>query len=193
MDYRQPSFYRFNEDSLYLVHTVIDWAKGKKITKVADLCAGCGIIGIEFCLQHKDLKDLYLLEIQNEFRSAIEQNIQLLPDNIRTHIFYQALGHFEPQVEFDLILSNPPYFDAASMRKSPNFNKQMCRSFEVDSPCIFLQKIESLLTAKGAAFVLIPRGVQTWEKALQATKLKISSFRQLEHVIVYLFSKKDLN
>lgn len=65
IDYSQPDFYRFNEDSTKLVAFIQNHLK-KTPQSIIDLGAGCGVIGIE-------LKKLYheayltLVEGQSEF------------------------------------------------------------------------------------------------------------------------------
>ena len=72
MDYVQPDFYRFNEDSLKLVTRVESTLS--KASHVLDVGAGCGIIGIELALRI-NIGELHLLEVQQDFLPFIETNL----------------------------------------------------------------------------------------------------------------------
>ena len=79
--YKQPSFYRFNEDSIRLVNFVTNELKalhpGKKIV-VYDAFCGCGVIGIEFYLRNKSVvSETVFIEENIKFQSFIKENLSL--------------------------------------------------------------------------------------------------------------------
>lgn len=193
MKYKQPAFYKFNEDSIELVNSAILNLKGKKIKKLLDIGAGCGIVALDFLEKYQAVEEVFFLEVQKEFQESLETNIiERLPKKITTKIFYSKLSHFYPETKFDLILCNPPYFSAQEGRQSPNKNKQICRSFKIDSAEIFLTKMLSLLTDGGKAFLLVPNNVKIWNIALENLK-DFCVVQELDHVSIVLISKINLN
>lgn len=155
-NYSQPSFYSFNEDSLELVKFSKDLIKGDTDSlDLLDLCAGCGVIGIETKLQIKAIGKLTFLELQNEFIPFIEKNL-LKSECNNFEIFQSSLGDqiFEDE-KFDLIFSNPPYFLSQSGKPSSDKNRQICRFFEVDGWNTFFKKVKKWLKPEGLFFFTV--------------------------------------
>jgi tRNA1(Val) A37 N6-methylase TrmN6 len=152
-DYSQPDFYRFNSDSIELVHEII--GRNRDYSSVLDLGAGCGIIGIEISKKKMPSK-LVLLELQEEFFPHIIHNCKtFLPTQVRYDICINSFYHFESKLKFDLIVCNPPYYlpDKGVISKNPLRAK--CRSFIIDSWKILLDKMTYLLDPKGTAFIVL--------------------------------------
>ncbi len=100
----------------YWVNKVItECFEPSKPTKVLDLCAGSGCIGIAV-LQAIPLSHVDFVELDKEHHSTIAKNIIANGiDLTRTHIFGGNL--FENITEkYDFIFSNPPYIDKALNR-----------------------------------------------------------------------------
>ena len=135
IDYSQPDFYRFNEDSTKLVAFIQNQLKNPPHT-ILDLGAGCGVIGIE-------LKKLYpsshltLVEGQSEFLPYLKTNTELF--QTKASIVHSLFSELKLDSKFDLIVSNPPYFFKGEGRVSPDLHKQMSRTWEKDSLEILLQ------------------------------------------------------
>ena len=53
-DYAQPDYYRFSQDSLDLVKFALDNYSFRKQDQVIDICAGCGVVGMELLLKSKE-------------------------------------------------------------------------------------------------------------------------------------------
>ena len=155
--YSQPDFYHFSEDSIKLVKYALEQTVDLKEIQVADFCAGSGVVGIEYSINHKSVSELFLLEIQKEFIPFLESNTKLLPSSTRFQIENKSLSDFcdeNNQEKFDLILSNPPYFLSGEGRTSPSVNKQYCRTFEHDNFKILFGTMEKFITEKGRIFFL---------------------------------------
>lgn len=126
MDYKQPKFYQFNEDSFLLIAEVIKDCK-HPIKSLLDVGAGCGVIGIELAIK-LNLERVVLLEKQKAFLESLEYNLNDYLD-IKTEIIHKSIEETNMQDEFDLIVSNPPYFRAGHGRVSPINEKQISRTF----------------------------------------------------------------
>lgn len=147
MDYHQPDFYKFNEDSIELAKFA-----AQKVTqshgKVLDLGAGSGVVGIEFLLSKKN-HDLTLVEKNSKFQKCIEKNLELF--DIKAEILISdwenVLG------EFDIILSNPPYFFEDSSRPSQSLDRDQCRRWTRDQFKNFFKIIKRNLNPDGECFL----------------------------------------
>ena len=99
--------YRFTSDSVLLAR----FLKAKKGERVADFCAGSGIVGIHFYAENTGIENVTLFEMQQEFASMSEESIRL---NGLEHIFCVENMRLQdiPQSyteAFSLVLCNPPY------------------------------------------------------------------------------------
>ena len=128
--FSQPDFYHFSDDSVFLVkQTIIDLKKGNHIVStVLDVCAGSGIVGLEFLqrYEHNKLK-MTFIEKQREFKKHLESNIEYFgteSSQLKVIIKNLELSDYNGN---ELILCNPPYFIKGRGRLPQNLNKLECR------------------------------------------------------------------
>jgi len=152
LKYSQPDFYRFNSDSVELSKFVSKCITSDNKLSVLDLCSGCGVVGIEFESLHQNLEKLTLLELQKDFKEHIVENSKYL--NCDFEVIIDNFLNFNRPASFDLILSNPPYFELGSGRLSPDLKRNLCRHFDEGLLAKFISKIFELLCDGGQAFVV---------------------------------------
>jgi tRNA1(Val) A37 N6-methylase TrmN6 len=153
-NYYQPDFYRFSDDSIKLVNFVFQRKKNTKILRLLDLCAGCGVVGIEFNLRKIDLQEIHFCEIQDEFIPFLQNNLSALIPNTTSIIHNKSYEQLNISDKFDLILSNPPYFYPGKGLLSPNQAKNRCRFFMDSSLRELVQCIQRNLSPTGEAYFL---------------------------------------
>lgn len=153
--YTQPSFYHFNSDSIALVDLVLLNHKDSKDLKIADFGAGCGIIAIDFALKHENVSEIFFIEVQESFIPSLEENVKLLPANIKVNIINKPFIDINFQGLFDIAFSNPPYFSPRQGKASPNFNKQISRTFEIDSFEILIERMRLSLKHEGRGYFVL--------------------------------------
>jgi tRNA1Val (adenine37-N6)-methyltransferase len=163
-DYFQPEEYHFSLDSVFLAQKVAQLIKDElhDTYKVLDLCAGCGIIGLELSLHSEKNLNIDFLEIQEVYQSFFLKNVEMIYPNSKNLRFlnlnYEALlePHFENS--YDLIVCNPPYFFKGEGLLSPSEFKNRCRFF-LDSD--FKSLIKAVITSLkpgSAAYLLVRSG-----------------------------------
>jgi tRNA1(Val) A37 N6-methylase TrmN6 len=155
-DYLQPAFYQFSEDSLELVRWIKNNYKNE-FNHILDLGAGCGVVGFELSQIYKP-KNLSMVELQKEFLTYIDQNKNVFCHHeTDLNIYHSSFSDFLKinEVEFDLIVSNPPYYDPKNHLLSPDQNKTRCRFFINDSYSTLKEIILKSLKNGGHAFILI--------------------------------------
>lgn len=136
--------YRFTSDSVLLSR----FAKAKKWDKVADFCAGSGIVAFHFYALNKDVDGLEftLFEMQKELADLSIKTAEyngfenFTVENCKLQEIKE--GYRE---KFSLVLCNPPYERAGSGFDNDEYHKAVCRK----ELTLTLQEI-----AKAASFAL---------------------------------------
>ncbi len=122
---QNEKLYRFTSDSVLLSR----FAKAKKGDKVADFCAGSGIVGFHFHALNKDLGLTFtLFELQDSLASLAEKTAAY--NNFDN--FEVVRGRLQEIPEryrekFSLVLCNPPYERAGSGFDNETYEKAICR------------------------------------------------------------------
>lgn len=164
-NYAQPEEYRFSHDSVFLARRVFELLpKNLEGVKGLDLCSGCGIVGLDFLYHYKSSAlpmpaAFDFLEVQNIYRSYFEENIKRfgagLPPVKFLNQSYDVLKTQDFRNQYDLILSNPPYFRLNQGILSPSDFKNRCRFFIDSDFKSLIEGINATLKPTGAAFILL--------------------------------------
>lgn len=167
-DYFQPEEYKFSLDSVFLAQKVaklIENVPEVSNWKALDLCAGCGIIGLELSLHTKSLINIDFLEVQEIYTSFFLENKKMIYPEPGVHnlhflnLNYKSLLDLEFKNSYDLIVSNPPYFFKNEGLASPNQFKNRCRFFiDSDFETLILAIIFSLKPGS-SAYLLMRSGL----------------------------------
>jgi tRNA1Val (adenine37-N6)-methyltransferase len=166
-DYFQPEEYKFSLDSVFLAQKVskmIHHNNELHSWKVLDLCAGCGIIGLELSLHRAELMSIDFLEIQDSYRTYFERNVAMIygenPSRQLSflNINYAELLNPENENTYDLIVSNPPYFFQGEGLLSPSDFKNRCRFFLDSDFKTLIKAIVHALKGDKSAYLLVRKG-----------------------------------
>lgn len=132
-DYHQPSWYKFGSDSLELVDTVEQFFSSKEsFLSCLDIGAGCGVLGFELLLRKRVVK-LVSLEKQAAFINFLNKNRELFGLQSDAQVIHHDCLNYKGSQKFDLIISNPPYFESRKFRSSKIFERQVCRFYESET------------------------------------------------------------
>lgn len=116
------SLYRFTSDSILLTRFV----KAKKGERVADFCAGSGVVGLHFYGLNPTVHSVTLFEMQEELSDMSARSIELngLKNFKAVCTRVQDIGK-EYSESFSLVLCNPPYERGGF--ENEDYKKAICR------------------------------------------------------------------
>lgn len=185
-DYSQPEDYRFSLDSVFLAQSVAKHYQDQDLTnfKALDVCSGCGVVGLELNFHLKTLAKIDFLEVQEIYREHFNLNIKqthtphsefkLLLSN------YDVLLNEEFSEQYDLIVSNPPYFFKNEGLLSPNEFKNRCRFFLDSDFQNLINGIYNALKTNASAFILLRPGTHHGRDLLNEAKKILELKAQVE-------------
>jgi tRNA1Val (adenine37-N6)-methyltransferase len=201
--YTQPDEYHFSLDSIHLAEFIaqeLQQHQNLQSLRVLDLCSGCGVIGLELSWYVRELRQIDFIEVQDIYTQYFFQNIDLVnrPElQLRWHCLnYDALLEKEWAEKFDLIVSNPPYFQSEHGTLSPSMFKNRCRFYLDSSFRNFLLAIENSLAIGGKAYFLqrplTQHGYDVFceiKAILQHSTADVRKLSQIRGTDVYLMEK----
>jgi tRNA1Val (adenine37-N6)-methyltransferase len=160
--YRQPEAYHFSLDSIHFAEFLAQHLQSRNDLqglRVLDLCAGCGVIGMELSWYRPELRQIDFMEVQEIYTRYFHENTTLVnrPElELSWHLLnYDALLEKTWENKYDLIISNPPYFHAGHGILSPSEFKNRCRFFLDSSFANFILALANSLAPGGEAYFLL--------------------------------------
>ncbi|MEX0798360.1 MAG: methyltransferase [Bacteriovoracaceae bacterium] len=196
MDYLQPKFYRFSQDSLWLAQTAADTimspGRDKLPASLLDIGSGCGVIGIEAANKLSSIQSLTLLEPQEEFAQYLKLNLDMLETSPKVELSLSTIKNYAPPKKlFDLVLCNPPYFNLNESRLSPDKKRARCRFFLEESLLEFAEEALRLTAPEGEAYILARESNPDVAKVLKVWKDQIEVAAKSRGVLILnLFHEK---
>ena len=118
--------YRFTSDSVLLAR----FLRAKKGERVADFCAGSGVVGLHFYAENRSVERVTLFEMQPEFAKMCNQTVAIngLQDTFAVENCRLQEIPARYTEAFSLILCNPPYGHGGV--PTPVKEKALCKEEE---------------------------------------------------------------
>jgi tRNA1Val (adenine37-N6)-methyltransferase len=177
MRYAQPEEYHHCMDSVLLAEFVAQQLRGTPITphfQALDLCAGCGVVGFELASHLPSIKNFHFVEVQSIFEAYFEKNKQLTGNkNFRFLNQNYETMLLDPGNQYDLIISNPPYFSMDEGKLSGQPIQDRARFFLDSTFEGLLKTVVHLLKPDGEAFLLVKSGEKHGRDVLRTIQLTL--------------------
>lgn len=130
------------------------WVEIKQGSRVLDIGSGCGLLAIMLAQRCEGVLNADGVELDKQ---ACEQSINNAknspwPDVIHFHC--ADINHYQVDAKYDVIVSNPPYFQQSL--KGPNAKRNQARHTDSLSFEQMLACVERLLSTDGQFSVVLP-------------------------------------
>lgn len=118
--------------------------------KILEVGTGTGLISLMIA-QRNPTSDILAIDLNREAVDLARENFENSPFQKQLKVQHQDFKDFSSEERYDLIISNPPYFQENSSSKDIVARQQTELTFES-----LIQKSAGLLSAKGLLSVIIP-------------------------------------
>jgi len=132
------------------------WANFDNPKTILDIGTGTGVIAL--MLAQKNLNsNISAIEIDEKAFIQAKNNFEISSWGNRIDITHSSLQDFKPNYKFDLIVSNPPFFNNSF--KAKDTQRNIARHTNTLSFDDLLKQTSSLLSKNGKAYFILPFSV----------------------------------
>jgi tRNA1Val (adenine37-N6)-methyltransferase len=144
--------------------------KTHSFKSILDIGTGTGLLSLMLAQIAPSNTPIHAVEIEpNAYKEACS-NFQLSPWNHHLFNHHVALQNFKPDAKFDVIITNPPFYEGDL--KSPSTSKNLASHADALSWEELSSNVYRLLSENGVYFVLIPAArAYTMQKLVEKEQL----------------------
>lgn len=126
--------------------------RDKKIKRALDIGTGTGLLSLMIA-QNSDVQ-IDAVEIDDNAYAQAGDNFTASPWKERLHVHHCAIQQFDPGYQYELIVSNPPFYEQSL--RSPDSRKNVAmHSTQLDATGLFAS-MKRLVAAGGRMAILVP-------------------------------------
>ncbi len=129
------------------------WAEGDKPLRILDIGSGSGLISLMLAQRFPEAK-VVGIDIDQQAVEQSRENVVRSPFAERVEILCTSLQDYAPNGKFDLIVSNPPYFQQSL--QCPDAQRTLARHTPSLSYNDLLQHAVRLLREDGSLQLILP-------------------------------------
>lgn len=129
------------------------WCSVPENGEILDIGTGCGLIAL-MCAQRSNTSNVTGVEIDTDSAMECDENFKNSPWASRIKVVYDDFTKMESDVKYDLIVSNPPYFEQTpyQITMSRNIARHQCM-LTLEN---LISKATTLLADRGIISIIIP-------------------------------------
>lgn len=131
------------------------WCPSAEYDRVLDVGGGSGVISLILAQRFPQIQKVDVVELDKLASAQAKHNFDISPWREKFEVFSIDFNHFETEHLYDLIISNPPYFEVQSSA-SPIETRHIARNQESLSLKSLLNKSKKLLSNQGSIILVLP-------------------------------------
>lgn len=128
-------------------------ANHEKPKNILDIGTGTGVIALMLAQRFPEA-NIHAVEIDQQAAETAEKNFQFSVFSERLTINHTSIEEYAYSRQFDLIVSNPPFF--VNDLKSEEFRKGIARHADEDFFSMLIKKSSGLLADEGMIWLILP-------------------------------------
>lgn len=153
------------------------WAGDGTARSILDVGTGCGVIALMMA-QRNPLASITAIDIDADSVAEATLNFRNSPWSQRLTALQTDFSKIDPgNRTYDLIVSNPPYFDSGVT--NPSSRREIARHQDMLSPDVMIERCATMLTETGRVAFIIPHDQSCHAKAYAET-YGLYTVRQLD-------------
>jgi tRNA1Val (adenine37-N6)-methyltransferase len=130
------------------------WANVDGAKTILDIGTGSGVIALMLAQRSSDDATIDAVELQAHDAKQAELNVSKSPWPTKVHVVNTAIQDFAPRKQYDLIVSNPPFFLNSWL--PPDENRSKARHSSELSFSDLIQSVARLLHQDGRFAMVLP-------------------------------------
>lgn len=142
-------------------------AKHPKPKRILDIGTGTGVIALMLAQRFPEAQ-VHAVEIDEQASVTAGRNFENSVFNRKLSVHHTAIEQYNNSEQFDLIVSNPPFFvnDLKNVEKKKEMARHASNTFFDD----LIEKVAALLSSDGCFWVVLP--VKQAQDLVQKAKMK---------------------
>ena len=139
------------------------WCDITNDNRILDIGAGTGLISLMIAQRNQNAI-IDAVEIDESAGRNAERNFSASPWSDRLNLYHTSLQDFNPEIKYNHIVSNPPYFD--NSLKNTDSRKTQARHTDTLSYETLISKSFTLLDTKGRLSLILPVNTENKVEAI---------------------------
>lgn len=130
------------------------WVDVTHSKRILDIGTGSGVIALMLAQRTTSDVAIDAVEVEKEDAEQARENVEQSPWPRRVEVFHSSIQNFTSEERYDLIVSNPPYFNNSA--KPPDEKRIQARHTTTLPYDVLLHHAKQLLTPNGRLALILP-------------------------------------
>jgi tRNA1Val (adenine37-N6)-methyltransferase len=131
------------------------WADLQRAENILDIGTGTGVLAL-MAAQRNLAAKITAVELDEAAFHQAKNNFSISPWANRLRVFHRAIQKFETENKFEVIISNPPFYDHTKHLKAAEEQRRLARSTDTLAYADLCASASRLLSPEGSFQLILP-------------------------------------